>query len=470
MIIAVFFLSLITGFFVLQFRLVSKVLGGYESALQDTARRKVELYVDGLRAFAAHAARQAGGEAPALRDIASRDERVRGVRLVRPDGYVAAAVPGPQGYIYGGSPAFDRALAGEAFVAGGDAGQATVGAPVRDAAGRVTGVLLVDFSLAPFLNELTQEFYHRDYRIALADAGNRPLLWPFAREKLESFASYEDRFDDGNARYRVGRVEIPHTSWQLYFFLRDYNFETQRVVTILVLLFALYFSLYEFLVGFLRASSINSYFEDVNFAVFNHLREGVIICNNLNRIVFANEAAQRFLAGYRPNLRGAKLEDILGPAGVEMGGENRKVLLRTGEDLLEVVSSPIFKEGRMLGSLVVLGPAAEQEKAAGQVLAKFFDISRDGLVYVDRNHQVAMANIMANCYLGPLEKGTHIREVEPRLAEALEENAGSHSLAKVDLGTSVSCEIAPVYDEQGRYTGALVLLRDTGDGGLAEGL
>jgi len=469
-----FFLSLITGFFVLQFRLVSKVVGEYETALKQTALRKIELYVSEVRALAEDAARklererQVSGEA--LRDIARQERGIAGAYLVEADGSFvdpAAARKDP----YHLSQVLERARAGETFVTGGARGWITVGTPVYGDDRRPKSVLVLEIATAPFLRELAQEFFSENYKIALLDDGKQAVVWPFTTEQLGEFSAYQDKFYDHDVRYNVSAAGVDHTSWQVCFFLKDNNFDTHRIITIMFLLFALYFCIYEFLAGFLKASSINSYFEDVNFTIFNHLREGVIICNKFDKIVFANEAAHRFFAGRRSALRGAALQDVLGPTRGLMGGESKKIVFKDADRVLEIIYSPIFKEGRLLGSLVVIGHSGDHEKTPASVLAHLFEMSREGLVYVDKNHQVAMANMMAKCYLGPLEKGTHINEVNSRLARAIYDNIGSRSLNKVDISLSgVTCEIAAVYDDDGLYAGTLVFLRDAAAGPLAEGM
>ncbi|MGQ9712660.1 MAG: PAS domain-containing protein [Desulfotomaculales bacterium] len=469
-----FFLSLITGFFVLQFRLVSRVVGEYESALKQTALRKIELYVNEVRAVAEDAARQLERDrrvsGDALRDIARRDRGITAAYLVRPDGSLidpAAARKDP----YHLSLVLERARAGETFITGGAWGWIMVGTPVYGDDRRPREVLVLEIASAPFLRELAQEFFGETYKIALLDDGRQPVVWPFAEEQLEEFSAYQDKFYDHGTRYIVGAAGVDHTSWQVCFFVKDSNFDAHRIITIMFLLFALYFCIYEFLAGFLKARSINSYFEDVNFAIFNHLQEGIIICNKFDRIVFANEAAHRFFAGRKPELRGAALQDVLGPTRALMSGESKKMVLKDADRVLEIVYSPIFKEGRVLGSLVVIGRSGDREKTAASVLAHLFEVSREGLIYVDKNHQVAMANMMAKCYLGPLEKGTHINEVNSRLAAAVYDNIGSRSLNKVHISLSgVTCEIAAVYDDDGLYAGTLVFLRDAAAGPLAEGI
>ena len=470
----ILFLSLITGFFVLQFRLLNRVVGEYESTLKETALRKIEVYVSEIRALAENAARRLergqGSTDDLLQDIARQDQRITGAYLVRADGSIVDPA-GARKDPYRLSQVLEHARAGETFIAGGDMGRISVGTPVYDANKQLQGVLVMELVITPFLQELTQEFFNENYKIALLDDGKQPVVWPFAAEQMGEFSAYQEKFYDRNVRYNVSTARVDDTSWQICYFLKDNNFDTHRIITIMFLLFALYFCIYEFLVGFLKASSINSYFEDVNFTIFNHLQEGIIICNKLNRIVFANEAAHRFFADRRPGLRGAALQDILGPTGGVVGGESKKMVLKEADRVLEIVYSPIFKEGKILGSVVVIGLSSDQEKSAAPVLAQLFEISHDGLVYLDKNHHVAMANMMAKCYLGPLEKGMHISEVNSHLATAVYNNIGSRSLNKVEISLSgVTCEIAAVYDDNGLYAGTLVFLRDAAAGALAEGL
>uniref|UniRef100_A0A7C2HUQ1 PAS domain-containing protein n=1 Tax=Ammonifex degensii TaxID=42838 RepID=A0A7C2HUQ1_9THEO len=474
--LGIFFLSLVTGFFVLEFRLAKKVMGEYENSLQQTALNKIQLFISDVRAFAQSAARKLAREngttGKLLEEIARQNPEIAGVYLVGTGGELIASAGGGKGHRYQPSQAFARALAGETFVTGGESGRIEIGTPVYDAAKRLRGILIVAFTVSPFLQELTQEFLNPNYKVALLDNGDRPVVWPFDREKLGEFVTYQDKLYDRNfLRYNVGTARIDHTSWQMYLFLKDNNFDTYRVITIMFLLFVLYFCVYEFLVEFWKASSINSYFEDVNFTIFNHLKEGVLICNKFDRVVFANEAAHRFFADRMANLRGVALQDILASGCGAAGGESKKMILKNSGRMFEIVYSPIFKAGKVLGSLAVVSLSSDREKVGEHLLAKLVDLNPDGLVFVDKNHQVVMANMMANYYLGPLEKGRHLSEVSPRLATAVDNNIGSRSLNRIDIGLSgVACEIAAVYDEHGLYAGTLVFLRNAAGGHLPEGL
>lgn len=120
----------------------------------------------------------------------------------------------------------------------------------------------------------------------------------------------------------------------------------------------------------------------------------------------------------------------------------------------------------MLGSLTVIRGNAKEEKAVRAVLNKFIEIVPEGLIYVDKNHEISMANLMARCYLGSLNKGVSIDVVDPDLAGAVYENIGSGSVKRIELQPyGLMCEIAPVYDDDGLYAGTLVVLFPSGIAG-----
>jgi PAS domain-containing protein len=348
-----------------------------------------------------------------------------------------------------------------------------VGTPVRKTATQLQGVLLIDFKAGEFFWELTQLFAGEDFQVALLDGGHHPVVWPFDPEKAKGFSAWQSSFRD-DLPYRVDTASIKHSSWQICFFQKDNPFEAYRVIILMGLLFVLCFCVYEFaLYKFmvnLWYSSINAYFEDINFAVFNHLKEGVVICNQAGKIVFANEAAHKFFADQKSTLKDLEFQEIFGPVPDIVHGESRKTIFKSSGQLLELVCSPIFKEGKLLGSLVVITLNHDQEKIGGNILAKLVEVDRSGLVVVDKNHEIMLANMLANYYLGSLEKGRHISEVDSRLATAIIDNVGSRSLNRVALDLNeVTCEIAAVYDDGGRYVATLVFLRAVEDNNFAEG-
>lgn len=133
------------------------------------------------------------------------------------------------------------------------------------------------------------------------------------------------------------------------------------------------------------------------------------------------------------------------------------------DKFLEAIHSPIIKKGKKLGSLTVIRVNAKEEKTIRAVLNKFIEIVPEGLIYADKNHEISMANLMARCYLGSLNKGDSIDVVDPDLAEAIYENIGAVSVKIIELQSyGLMCEIAPVYDDDGLYAGTLVVLFPSG--------
>jgi sensor histidine kinase regulating citrate/malate metabolism len=478
--VVIILLILITVFSIVEFRLVTKVMTEYNHSLQQAALSKAQIFTHDITSFAEGAARklERGNHTTdeALQEIVGRDLRITAVYLVGTDGHVIDSTTGGANSPVQHSPAFKRALVGETLVTGGENAKIRVGTPVRKTATQLQSVLLIDFKAGEFFWELTQLFAGENYKVALLDGGHHPVVWPFDPEKSKGFSAWQDKFHDHNLRYRVNTAGIKHSSWQICFFQKDNPFETYRVIIIMGLLFVLCFCIYEFtlykfMVDLWHTSSINAYFEDINFAVFNHLKEGIVICNQAGKIVFANEAAHRFFANQKRTLKGIDFQEIFGPVPDTVHGENRKTIFKSSGQLLEIARAPIFKEGKLLGSLAVITLDHDQEKISGNILAKLVGVDRDGLVVVDKNHEIILANVMANYYLGSLEKGRHISEVDSRLATAIADNTGSRSLNQVALDLNkVTCEIAAVYDDNGRYVATLVFLRSTADSDPAVGL
>ena len=156
-----------------------------------------------------------------------------------------------------------------------------------------------------------------------------------------------------------------------------------------------------------------------------------------------------------------ELKEILG--GIEdahQEGQGASTFtLKLPDKLLEAFHSPIIKKGKKLGSLTVIRVNVKGERTFKNVLQRLFEIIPEGAVFVDKNHEVAYANLMAKCYLGSLEKGTGIDVVDPGLAAFIYENIGSRSVQRMELpGCHLLSEIASVYDDDGVYAGTLVVI------------
>jgi PAS domain-containing protein len=320
--------------------------------------------------------------------------------------------------------------------------------------------LVIDFRIEQYQKEIMQEFINENYKIAVFDGSDYPVYWPFDKEKLDGFKKGQSRFYDQRENYNVVVSSAGQTPWQLYFFFKENNFETFRTITILFLVFALYCCFYQLLVELLGVNSAKTYFENIDFAIFNQINEGVILTNNAGRVVFANNAAHEIFSDRKSSLLNIQLKEILGNIeDTPDGGEKPRTLtVKMSDKFLETIHSPIVKKGKKLGSLTVIRLNVKEERTFRIALNKLMEIIPEGAVFVDKNHEVAAANLMAKCYLGNLDRGAGIDVVDPVLADFIYENIGSGPVKRMEISDGLLCEIAPVYDDDGVYAGTLVLL------------
>ncbi|MEW6275850.1 MAG: PAS domain-containing protein [Bacillota bacterium] len=461
MFIALFFLSAMTLLFMLEFRFSRGIMTDYEESLRRAAVNKTNLFFNNLRAGAEGAARELSRR-PEDRDAVlakmfTFDSRITGAYILDSGGKILSGVPDRRLEITEKWFLLRRETS-VLGVPGNGAGQMAVAVvtPLRE-----EEWLALGYNITGFQQEILQEFPGDTCKVALFDQNNYPVIWPFSPEKLDQFTGREEKFHLDGMRYDVSAVKVGQPPWDLYFFLRENNFDTYRMITIMFLLFALYCCLYQFLVELWRVNSARSYFENIDFTIFDYLHEGVIISNNAGRIVFANQAAHEIFSERRAVLEGLPLKEILGY--IENSGDEKSrygtVTLKMSDRLLEAVHSPIVKKGKVLGALTVVGADGKEGKTCRSVLSKLIDALPLGVVHLDRNHKVVQANLMARWYLGSLETGMSIDEVDPELAGFIYRSMGSGSLKPVQLTSrDLPGEVVGVYTEDGTYAGALVLI------------
>ncbi|MCS5696414.1 PAS domain-containing protein [Desulfofundulus thermocisternus] len=465
MFIMLFFLTIITMLFVVEFRFLKGIMNDYEETIRQVAVNKTSFFLNNLRGVTEGAARKLNGRPDrnaALKELPLFDHRITGAYILDATGRVVARTGIPPGDLplekFRSQP--PRQGSRVLGVHAGDGAQTVV--TVVTPLGKEW--LALDFSIMDFQQELSQEFLGNTCKVAVFAGGKNPVVWPFERELLDQFSGREEKFYAGQLTYDVSSVTVGDPPWQLYFFLRENNFDTYRIITIMLLLFALYCCLYQFLVELWGVNSARTYFENIDFNIFNHVHEGVIISNNAGRVLFANQAAHEIFSAKGP-LKGAKLREILGHIGDAPGEKNRygTLTLKTADRLLEAIHSPIVKKGKVLGALTVIGAGGREEETCGRVLSRLMEVLPQGAVYVDRNHRVVQANLMARCYLGNLETGISIDAVDPELAGFIYRNMGSRSVKRVHLNSrQLDGEVIFVYDEEGIYAGTLVLLEASG--------
>lgn len=467
MFMAIFILSVITMLFITEFRFLKDIMVDYEETIRQVAIHKTNLFFDDLRAVNEGISRKLSGQEKnrdgALKEVVSLDRRITGAFILDEQGRVISQATD----VYsGGYP-----LPGKGWEEKPQQGTWIWG--VHEGSGTqlvVTVVtrlekewLAVDYSIADFQQQLTQEFLGNTCKVAVFDNHNYAVIWPFERNALNKFTGREEKFFANQLHYNVSSLEVRQTPWQLYFFMRDNNFDTIRIITIMFLLFALYCCLYQFLVEFWGINSANSYFENIDFTIFNYVNEGVIISNNAGRVIFANKSAHEIFAAKKGLLKGVKLSEFLGHIGDTRDEQNKygTMTLKTADRLLQAIHSPIVKKGKVLGALTVVGVNSTEEGICGRALSRLMEFLPQGIVFVDRDHKVVRANLIARCYLGSLDTGMSIDAVDPELAGFIYRNMGSRSVKRMRLTSrSLTGEVVFVYDDDGVYAGTMVLLNN----------
>lgn len=470
MFIVVFFLSIIILLGVIEFGFLKNILVNYEDSIKQVAINKTSLLLNDIKSASENSAKWL--ESPdtdlneAAKKISAYDHRITGVYILKPEGTpVKWTADGKEGSL--------RQIMAEVAAREKSDRKVTVSGVHVDPELQINivsaviplpgndGYLAIDFRVDQYQREMMHEFNNRNYKIAVFDSENKPVFWPFEIERLVEFDKGHGRFYENSRLYNVIHSELGEQPWRMFFFFKENNFETFRTIAILFLVFALYCCLYQLLVELWGVNSVRTYFENIDFAIFNQINEGVIITNNSGKIIFANSTAHEIFSERKRSLMGVKLKEILGH--VEGASEEKEksqlFTLKMSDRLLEGIHSPIIKKGKKLGSLTVIRADVKEEKMFRSVLSRFIEIIPEGVLYVDKNHEVGLANLMARCYLGNLDKGTSIDVVDHGLAQLIYECIGSGSLKRMELGSyGLVCEISPVYDDDGIYAGTLVVL------------
>jgi hypothetical protein len=457
----IFFLTLIILFFVLEFRFIKRIMQENEQSIEHIVSTNTSLYIQDLKFFTGNVAKtiNAGNDATVkqrLENIGRQDSRITNVMLTDERGYVLHALGGrggkleELGNIRGNDP-YVFGVKGDNTVS-----RLGVAAPVGDDKGG-TGYLVVIFNISDFSNNFILSYSTEKLKVALMDRRGYQVVWPFSRDSLARFNPGRETFKTGNVQYFVERLGINDSTLDLYFFIKQNNLDTYRIITIMFLLFTLYFLIYQFFVELLKANNINSYFENVDFNIFNNLKEGIIIANKFNKIVFANNVAHEIFAEKNIIFKKTELKEIIGNTSVS----DKKVTLKKSDNLLEIISSPIFKNGKLLGSLVVISLSREKELLCSYALDKVIRFLQDGVIFVDKDNKVMVFNLMASYYLGNIRSEMDISDINSELASLLENSIGSTSLTRGRLFFGdILCEIAPIYDNDGFYSGAIIFLKN----------
>lgn len=470
--IIVFFLGIIIVFGIMEFRFLKNILTSYESSIEQIAINKTNSFLNDLKAVSKNAARKIELQNITIDDaveiIPTYDRRITNVYLINDNNIIHSSLTN-------NSNLKRISNLAKKLTHQKNKQKIIISEVINDEFSKLNiisiavplyknEVLIIDFNIAQYQKEVIEEFANTNYKLAVFDSQNNPIIWPFNENQLTNFNLQQSKFYVDNEQYYVTNNKVGQPPWQLYLFQKDNNFEKFRAITIIFLVFALYYCLYQLLIEFWGVNSAKTYFDNIDFAILNQVNEGVIITNNAGVITFANKAAHEFFTERKSSLINVKLKEIMGHIEDFQGtNDNSQTLtLKTSHKLLQAIHSPIIKKGKKLGSLSVIRVNTDEEKSFKNVFNKLVKIIPEGIIYVDKNNEIVTANLMAKCYLGALDKGKSIEVIDPSLAEFICKNIDSRTINRIKLTShDIWCDIAPVYDHDGVYTGTLLVLLNT---------
>lgn len=467
----VFLISLFIVFAIMEFRHTKNLFNQYEAGIQQIALSNTNLYLGEIKGLTIEAAKKIDLEKQSLNinhyiNSLQKNPMVKDVYLLDQNGNILAStnaepnISSPlsgeteklKNYITLLSPVYNDKTSNNKLV--------TVFTPLQTFD---HGILAIDFSLEKFQNIMLQDLISKNFSVAVFDHKGNAVVWPFEDKQLSNFSFNQESYVFDNKRYNVISAETDTNSWLVYFFFPANNIEIFRAITILLLVFALYVCLYELLVEYWGVNTAKTYFENIDFAIFNQINEGVIIANNSGRILFANETAHHMFADRKNLLRNVRLKEILG--NVDLQKEHYGSLsfsLKLSDKLLKAIHSPIIKNNKILGSLTVIRNEVDGDNSFSPVMDKVFESIPQGIIFVNKQHEVSQANFIAKCFFANLIKGTSIEVINRELADFIYKNIDSSSVKRVHLSTGVICEVTPVHDDDGIYIGTVVyILSDT---------
>ncbi len=451
-------LTLIILFFILEFRFVKGIIDKNEDNVRQIVLNELNVYLHGLQYATEDAAKSLGRvdepeRRALLRDIAARSPAIEEIYLLNYRGEILNSLSGKEVGMQKPLPAVpDRS--GYEIIKNGRVAGLGLAAPITGGSAG-PGYLIIEYNTSDFQNNFLLKYSTDKLKVGVAGRAGHFMVWPFDREALNHFNPERESIKAQGSMYLVSQVSLDDFPCQVFFFDQDHNFDTYRIITIMFLLFMLYFLIYQFIIELLQLNSINSYFDNIDFNIFNNLKEGIIIANQFGKVVFANGIIYEIFAEKRIVFNETRLKEIIGP----IDGPDRIMLKKTG-DLLEIVSFPIVKNGKMLGSMVVISPSREKEKLRGYALGGIVELLQEGVIFVDRENKIMVFNMMAVYYLGHMTNEMNINEVNAELANLIESNIGSPSLTRAGLSCGdVHCELKPVYGANGSYAGTIVFIR-----------
>lgn len=467
--VLILFLSMLIIFGIFEFRFLTNILNNYESNIEQIAINKTNSLFNEVKTVSENVARKielqnAEFNEQTVRNVASHDSHITNVYLISKNGNIKSTLNEVINTMAISNLAFEVKQKKDRRIIVSELGydEASNLNVIRTAVALDNGgVLVLDYRIDEYQKEIIEEFSTTDFKVAIFDVKNKPIVWPFTEEYLANFSPTEDKFYFKNEPYLIINNDANATQWQVLLFKKDTKFEQYRSITIILLVFALYYCLYQLLVELWGVNTAKSYFDNIDFAILNQINEGIIISNNAGTIVFANKAAHEIFSDRRHALVNVKLSKVMGHIDIFPTDKNddQKFLLKTSESVWETIHSPIIKKGRRLGALSIIRINASEQKSYRHIFSTLLKTIPEGVIYVDADNIIVTANLMAKCYLGSLDQGKNIDTLDAALADAIHKNINTRSFSRFEIKPhSLWCDIAPVYDNDSAYIGSLIVL------------
>ncbi|GAB6180789.1 hypothetical protein JCM14036_21080 [Desulfotomaculum defluvii] len=464
--------SIFIIFSFMEFRHTNKVLTQYETGIKEVAANKTNNYLSNLKVTTVNAANKfentSTGDYPLdLKNLMSIDPRITNVYIMQKDGKVLSSTTKDYNQKHieqitsqtAKLHLFEIAVSGIYKGSQAEEDIISLAIPLGKKVEFNNLILVLDFSIDQYKNEIIQEFLSPNYKIAVFDQFNKAVIWPFDNISSEYFDLSTETFYEEKNRYNIYSNNLEE-NWKVFVFLKSTDFEVFRVFTILFLVFALYICLYELLVEFWGVNTAKTYFENIDFAILNQINEGIIIANNTDTILFANEAAHNIFADRKNTLRNVMLKEILGSVG-DYREEQEKSFIFTvmfRDKILKAIHSPIIKNNKILGSLTVIRNTEDNSSIDHKVLNRLIELLPQGIVFFNKHHEVMLSNLIAKCLLNNLTTGASIEVIDRELATIIYNNIDTGLSKRVQTSNGHSCDITPIYDDDGIYVGTLVIL------------
>jgi transcriptional regulator with PAS, ATPase and Fis domain len=464
--VLIFFLSILLIFGIVEFRYLNNILDSYENSIEQIAVNKTSSFFNRIKGISENTARKIelehiGFDDQSVQTILSSDRRITNVYLIDSNGNWQSTSNNTDN-AYLASLAIRSKEEKTTIISDLNYDEFFKLNVVSTAVPLENGnVLIIDYRVDEYQKQVIEEFNTTNYKIAVFDSMNQPIIWPFSNGDPSNFNYAQTRYNSNDKHYVVVSTTVGQPKWRVVLFKEDTNFEKYRSVTIIFLVFALYYCIYQLLVEFWGVNSAKTYFNNIDFAILNQINEGIIITNNAGEIVFANNAAHNIFSDRKNSLINVKLKEIMGHIEHVSGTRpnSQRLTLKTSDKIMDAIHSPIIKKGKKLGSLSVIRVNNGKENSFRIVMEKLTEIIPEGTIFVDENNQIITANLIAKMYLGIFESGKSIEVVDSALAEFIVKNIDSRSINRIKLEDhNVWCDVAPVYDNDGVYIGTLVVM------------